>query len=140
MICFKTKKITMNEDSKDLTSSGQTSDMLSQNELSQFIAKNKEAGLDTIHYEVDYHAKYAFAFAGIVMCLLGIPFSVSRSRSGGTFLNIGICMGLVFAYWVLYSSSLTLGGHGYLPAILAAWIPSFLMGGLGLYFLKRLKR
>ncbi len=137
---FKQKSITMTEDSKDLTSTGQTSDMLSQNELSEFISKNKEAGSDTTHYEVDYHAKYAFSFAGIVMCLLGIPFSVSRSRTGGTFLNIGICMALVFVYWVLYSSSLTLGGHGYLPAVLAAWLPGVLMGGLGLYLLKRLKR
>ncbi len=137
---FKQKNITMTEESKDLTSTGQTSDMLSQNDLSQFISKNKEAGLDTTHYEVDYHAKYAFSFAGIVMCLLGIPFSVSRSRTGGTFLSIGICMALVFVYWVLYSSSLTLGGHGYLPAILAAWLPGVIMGGLGLYLLRRLKR
>ncbi len=137
---FKQKSITMSEDSKDLTSTGQTSDMLSQNELSQFISKNKEAGLDTTHYEVDYHAKFAFSFAGIVMCLLGIPFSVSRSRTGGTFINIGICMALVFVYWVLYSSSLTLGGHGYFPAVIAAWLPGVLMGGLGLYLLKRLKR
>lgn len=137
---FKEKQIAMTEDSKDLTSTGQTSDMLNQNELSHFIQKNKEAGLDTVRYEVDYHSKFAFAFAGIVMSLLGIPFSVGRSRSGGTFLNIGICMGLVFGYWALYSSSLTLGGHSYFPPVVAAWAPSLIMGSLALYLLKRLKR
>lgn len=137
---FKEKQIAMSEDTQDLTSTGQTSDVLSQSELSHFISKNKEAGLDTVRYEVDFHSKYAFAFAGIVMSLLGIPFSVGRSRSGGTFLNIGICMLLVFAYWILYSSSLTLGGHSYLPPFVAAWSPSFLMGGFALYLLKRLKR
>jgi lipopolysaccharide export system permease protein len=137
---FKEKQITMSEDTEDLTSTAQTSDMLSQSELSRFIDKNKEAGLDTVRYEVDYHAKYAFSFAGIVMSLLGIPFSVGRNRSGGKFLNIGICLGLVFGYWVLYSSALTLGGHSYLPAFLAAWLPSLGMGGLAVYLLKKLKR
>jgi lipopolysaccharide export system permease protein len=137
---FNEKQIAMSEDSKDLTSTGQTSDMLSQSELSRFIEKNREAGLDTVRYEVDYYSKFAFAFAGIVMSLLGIPFSVSRQRSGGTFLNIGICMALVFGYWILYSSSLTLGGHAYFPPVVAAWAPSVIMGSLALYLLKRLKR
>jgi lipopolysaccharide export system permease protein len=137
---FKEKQIAMSEDSKDLTSTGQTSDMLNQKELSNFIERNREAGLDTVRYEVDYHSKFAFAFAGIVMSLLGIPFSVGKARSGGTMLNVGICLALVFGYWVLYSSSLTLGGHGYLPPFIAAWAPSFLMSGFALYLLKRLKR
>lgn len=137
---FKEKYIAMSEDTRDLASTAQTSDVLSQRELKRFIERNKEAGLDTTRYEVDYHAKYAFSFAGIVMSLLGIPFSVGRNRSGGKFLNIGICLGLVFGYWVLYSSSLTLGGHSYLPPFFAAWLPGILMGGLSVYLLKKLKR
>lgn len=137
---FQSKIVPMGEDSQDLTSTGQTSEMLSQGELAHFIAKNKEAGMDTTRYEVDYHSKFGFAFAGLVMVLLGIPFSVGRARSGGTMLNVGICLGLVFAYWVLYSSGLTLGGHGQLPPIAAAWLPNLTMGGLGLVLLKRLRR
>lgn len=137
---FKTKNIVMSEDAKDLQGSGQTSDMLSQGELKHFIDKNKEAGLDTLRYEVDYHAKYGFALSGLVMCLLGIPFSVGRARSGGAVLNVGISMGLVFAYYLLYSSSLTLGQHGTLPPIIAAWSANLLMSGLALWLLVRLKR
>jgi lipopolysaccharide export system permease protein len=91
-------------------------------------------------YEVDYQSKYGFAFAGLVMCLLGIPFSVGRARSGGTMLNVGICLALVFAYYVFYSSGITLGQHGTVPPILAAWAPNIIMGTLGLVLLKRLKR
>lgn len=137
---FKTKNIVMAEDSKDLQSAGQTADMMSQEELSHFIKKNKEAGLDTVAYEVDYHAKISFAFAGLVMCLLGIPFSVGRARSGGTMLNIGICLALVFAYYVFYSSGITLGQHGTLPPFVAAWTPNIVMALLALLLLKRLKR
>jgi lipopolysaccharide export system permease protein len=137
---FKTKKIVMGEDAKDLQSTGQTSDLLSQKELARFIERNKEAGLDTIRYEVDYHSKYSFAFAGLVMCLLGIPFSVGKARSGGTMMNVGIVIALVFGYWILLSSCLTLGTHGHLTPILAAWAPNLLMGGLAYFFLLRLKR
>ncbi|MFZ4404437.1 MAG: LPS export ABC transporter permease LptG [Pseudobdellovibrionaceae bacterium] len=137
---FKSKKIVMSEDSKDLQSSGQTSEMLSQKELAQFISKNKVAGLDTLRYEVDYHSKFGFAFAGLVMALLGIPFSVTRARTGGSMANIGICLALVFAYWILYSSGLTLGQHGHLPPVLAAWAPNFIMGGLAVWILIKSKK
>lgn len=135
---FKSKSLSMGEDTQDLKNSGQTSDLLSQKELSQFIGKNKEAGLDTIRYEVDYHSKFGFACAGLVMSLLGIPFSVSRSRSSGLMLNLGLCIGLVFAYWILYSSALTLGTHGTLPPLIAAWAPNISMGGMAILLLKKI--
>lgn len=137
---FKEKVIPGAEDSAELAGAGRTSEMLSQSELSKFIRKNKEAGFDTVRYEVDYHSKFSFALAGLVMTLLGIPFSVGRARSGGTMMNVGICLGLVFGYWILYSSSLTLGGHGHFPPIVAAWLPNIAMAGFGLFLLKRLKR
>ena len=137
---FKTKTIVMNEEAQDLQSSGQTSEMLSQKELSKFIDKNKEAGLDTIRYEVDYNAKFAFAFAGLVMTILGIPFSVSRGRSGGVMLQIGICIGLVFLYWIFYNSSITLGNHGQLPPMIAAWFPNLVMIGLGFVLIAKTKK
>lgn len=137
---FKNKNITMAEDSKDLQSAGRTAGMMSQKELEHFISKNKEAGLDTVTYEVDYHSKISFAFAGLVMCLLGIPFSVGRARSGGTMLNLGISLLLVFAYYVFYSSGITLGQHGTLPPLVAAWAPNLMMGSFALVLLKRLNR
>ncbi|MBN8537343.1 MAG: LPS export ABC transporter permease LptG [Deltaproteobacteria bacterium] len=137
---FQEKIIVMNEEAQDLQSSGQTSEMLSQKELSKFIDKNKEAGLDTIRYEVDYHAKLAFAFAGLVMTILGIPFSVTKERSGGVMMNVGICIGLVFLYWIFYNSSITLGTHGHLKPIFAGWIPNFVMLGFGVLLISKSKK
>lgn len=134
---FEEKTLTMSEDLTDLKNTGQTSDLLSQVELREFIKKNKEAGLETARYEVDFHSKFSFAFAGLVMCLLGIPFSVSRSRSGGALVNVGICIALVFCYWVLYSSGITLGSHGTLSPAVAAWAPNFVMGISSLFLFRR---
>lgn len=138
---FSKKKITVAEEAKDLVSSGQSTDSLSLKEMSRFIKKNKESGqIDTTRYEVDYHGKLSFAMAALVMSLIGIPFSVGKARSGSAAFNVGITIGLAFAYWALYSSGLTLGRHGALPPVLAAWAPNVLMTGFAMFMLVRLKR
>lgn len=137
---FDHKSIVMSEDIGDLQNSAQSSDVLSIRELSRFIQKNKEAGLDTQRYEVDFHSKFSFAFAAFVMSFIGIPFSVSRARSGSRALSFGICIGLTFLYYAAYTSGITLGQHGALPPVLAAWLPNIGMMGLSLILLLRLKR
>ncbi len=136
---FKKKTIVMGEDSKDLSATGNTSDVLSVDELAQFIKKNKEAGLDTLRYEVDFHSKHSYSLAPLVMALLGIPFSVNRSRSGGAMKSIGICLGLVFIFWIFYTSFLTLGNYGQVPPLIAAWAPIMIVSGLAGVFIWRVR-
>lgn len=137
---FQKKIVMMGEDAGEISKTTHTADVLSHKELAGYIKRNKEAGLDTVRYEVDYHAKFGFAVTALVMVLLGIPFSVGKTRSGGIMANMGICMGLVFLYWTFYSSCLTLGYHGHLNPILAAWAPNLIISGLAIYFLLRLKK
>jgi len=137
---FKEKSIVMSEDAKDLRNTGQTADMLTHNELAQYISKNKEAGLDTVKYEVDYFSKLSYALAGLVMSLLALPFCVGQARNGGMAKNVGLVLGLVLFYWILYSSMQTLGNHGTLPPLIAAWGANVIMSGIGGFFLLRLKK
>lgn len=137
---FETKTIVMNEEVADIQSTANTAEVMSLNTLNKFISKNKEAGLDTLNYEVDYFGKFGFASAALVMSLLGIPFSVNRQRSGGHALSIGLCLGLAFVYWALYSSGLTMGRYGALPPFVAALAPSLLMAGIAGRLLLRLKQ
>jgi lipopolysaccharide export system permease protein len=137
---FERKTITVSEETADIQKSSQSTDALSVGELRRFIQRNKEAGLDTLRYEVSYHAKFSFAFAAVVMAFLAIPFSVSRQRAGGAAFNVGVTVLLAFGYWAAYSSGLTLGQHGALPPILAVWVPNLAMIGLSGFFLLRLKR
>lgn len=137
---FKQKRIKVAEDAKDLQNSGQSTDSLSLKEMKLFIAKNKESGLDTTRYEVDYHGKLSFALAAFVMSLIGIPFSVGKQRSGSAAFNVGITIGLAFAYWAFYSSGLTLGRHGALPPVLAAWVPNVAMVAFAVFMLIRMRR
>jgi lipopolysaccharide export system permease protein len=137
---FEQKAIVMTEDAQDLRSTGQTSDLLSHSELSRYISKNKEAGLDTVKYEVDYFSKLSFALAGLVMSLLALPFCVGQARYGGMAKNAGVVLGLVVSYWIAYSSMQTMGYHGLIPPILASWGANLAMTSLGVFFLLRLKK
>ncbi len=137
---FKQKRITVSEDAKDLQSSGQTTDSLSLKDLQRFIKRNKESGLDTLTYEVDYHSKFSYAMAAFVMSLIGIPFSVGKARSGSAAFGAGVTIGLAFAYWAFYSSGLTLGKHGALPPVMAAWVPNVVMSAFAIFLLVRMRR
>lgn len=137
---FAHKTITMDEELGDLQSRTHIEDVLSMSELKQYIRKNKEAGLDTLHYEVQYNSKFSFAFAAFVMSFLGIPFSVSRQRSGGVFANIGICILLAFVYWAFYSSMTTMAEYGQAPPLVGAWLPNLTMLSASIAFLWRLKK
>lgn len=137
---FLQKTIAASEDTKNLQQSSQGTDTLSLAELKRFITRNKEAGLQTLRYEVDYYAKFSFAFAAFVMSFIGIPFSVSRQRSGGAAVNVGITVLLAFGYYAAYTSGITLGRHGAIPPIIAVSLPNVAMVCLAAFLLFRLKR
>jgi lipopolysaccharide export system permease protein len=137
---FKEKSITLDERPTDIQGIDYNSDVMTVSELRRYIKKNKEAALDTTRYEVAYHKKFAFAFVSFVMAFLGIPFSVSKDKSGSFALNIGICFGFVFLYWTLVSIGLSLGRNGTISPFLSAWGPNGLMLGMAVFFLLRLKK
>lgn len=136
---FESKKIPMNEELSDIQTTSNASDFLSFKQLGRYIDKNKEAGLNMTSFEVDYHNKLSFPFTILVMALLGVPFVISHQRSGGMAKNIGLIMVMTFGFWVVYSSSMSLGRHGQLPPLVATWGPNFVMIALT-YFSFRLKR
>lgn len=137
---FKEKIIAIDDELSDIQSSFNSMDLLSLKDLKRYIQKNKEAGLDTVSLEVVYQEKFAALAAAFVMVLLGIPFSVSSNRQGGVMLNIGFCLITVIVFWTLKNSALTLGHHGSLPPLLAAWGPNFLMATVGTVLVIRLKK
>ncbi len=137
---FVEKDIVMDVVINDLQGNAQPLNTLGLEEIRKFIKKNKEAGLNTVLYEMDYQAKFSFAFAALVMSFLGLPFCVNHQRSGGGMRGLGVSIGLAFIYWSCYSSSLALGRHGEMEPVLAAWLPNVGMSALGLFLFLRLKK
>lgn len=137
---FEERILVLGEDIIDIKASAKASSAMGVNELKKYIQRNKEAGLNTTAFEVDYYAKFSFIFTAIVMTLLGIPFSISNARSGGVLVNLQICFVLTLVYWAFYSSGLTMGKHGSIPPIIAAWGPNILIGGFASFLIYRHKK
>lgn len=115
------KAVSLREVPDDFKKIEAKSDYLPVNNLQQYIDDLKSAGLSPAKYRVELNKRYSMAFAGLVMCLIGLPFAVKQHRRGGVPLNIGIGFGLVFIYWVLFSVLLSLGISGRLYAPVSAW-------------------
>ena len=137
---FKEKVISLNNMVDNVQNTSHISESISTSELKHFITKNKEGGLDTLRYEVDYYGKFGISFAAFVMSFIGIPFSVRSNRSSGAVISVGICIALAFGYWMLFSSGITLGKHGHIPPLLSAWIANIITVGFTVFLLLRLKR
>ncbi len=125
---FDKKDLEVGENVIDIKTSSKASAQMGVRELRRYIERNKEAGLNTVPFEVDYYSKFSYVFTTLVMVFLGISFATSGSnRSGGVLMNLQKCVVLTLFYWGLYNSGLTLGRHGSLPPIIAAWGPNILM-------------
>lgn len=138
---FEERVLAIGEDVIDIKTSSKASASMGVGELRRYIARNKEAGLNTTPFEVDYFAKFSFIFTALVMVLLGVAFSTGSSpRSGGLLYNLQKCLLLTLIYWAFYNSGLTLGRYGSIPPILAAWGPNSIMVLFAFFLIWRQKK
>jgi lipopolysaccharide export system permease protein len=137
---FDSKIISMSEDLGDIRTSAPTSDSMSLQDTARYIQKNKQLGLDTTSFEVDYHSKLAFAFSSLVFAILAIPFTAKRSRAGGAMLDVALCAGLALSYWILFSIGLSMGRAGHIYPMVAAWFPNVLVLMIAGFYIVRLKK
>jgi lipopolysaccharide export system permease protein len=95
-------------------------------ELYSYIQEVESEGYDGTAFRVDLHARFAFPFLTVIVCIIGIGIAVKRKGREGP--SVGIALGavLVFLYWVLHSFCLSLGYGGLLPPVIAAWISNII--------------
>lgn len=118
---FSEKKLTLPETPKDFLLIERQVETLRLKELLRFIDRNREAGLDTKAYEVDFHSRIAISFIPLVMGLLAIPYSSRPRRQGGLGRDMVICVAWILGYWLLFSLSLSLGRSGSIPPWMSVW-------------------
>ncbi|SHK78269.1 LptF/LptG family permease [Rhodothermus profundi] len=82
---------------------------------------------------VAYYSKFAYPFANLILVLIGVPLASVRRR-GGQAVQIGIGLGVAFAYLALQKLIEPFGYAETLPPMLASWLPHlvFFLGALGL--------
>lgn len=91
-------------------------------------------------YEVEVHKRFALPAASLVFLLVAFPLGI-RTQRGGRAAALGISLGVVVAYYLLFGSFERLALRGQVPAWVALWMPTAIFGvaGLGLLALERWK-
>lgn len=86
-------------------------------------------------FRVRIQQKIAFPFICLVFALVGSALGAKFSsfQRGQSF---GICIGIVFSYYLLGFVIGALGIVGLIPAILAAWLPNLICLGVGWWLLR----
>jgi lipopolysaccharide export system permease protein len=134
---FDEKYLMISETPTDFQEIEKEVDSLRLKNLYSYIDRMKGAGADTKAYEVKFHSKISLSFIPIVMCVLGVPFSLRTRREGGAAKDVGLSLLFTFFYWLFYSVGLSLGTNGALPPMLAAWFPSIVFAILAVVLIAR---
>jgi LPS export ABC transporter permease LptG/LPS export ABC transporter permease LptF len=103
-------------------------------ELKNYITYLSKAGYNATELRVELYKKISFPLSGLVMALLGIPFSFSMGKRGA-FFGIGASVVIAIVYWGVLSVFEQMGAYGLLAPALAAWAPDVLFGAAGLSLL-----
>lgn len=127
-------EIALNLKVDDLKVLDNNADNLSYRKLKEYADNLRRGGYQAFRYQTMMHTKLSAPFAAFVMVILGIPFALRNSRSGGIALGIGASVAIGFAYFVVNAVLLSYGRSGVLPPLVAAWGANFLfvLGGIWL--------
>ena len=119
---------------EDLQVLDSDADNMSIRSLREYAENLKQGGYQAYRFLTLMHTKIASPFAALIMVLLGIPFALRNSRSGGIAMGIGASVAIGFAYFVVNAVLLSYGRSGVLTPIIAAWGANFLfmLGGIWL--------
>ncbi len=123
---FKEKQMDLPVSPHDFGEIEKQVDALRLKELLAFIRRNRESGLNTKTYEVDFHSRVSLSFIPIVMALLVIPYSVRPRRQAGIGKDISFCISMILVYWIIFSIALSFGRSGAIEPWIAVWAPSLL--------------
>ena len=138
---FAKKVLTVDEDLGDLQAGSQPVKNMNLKQMKRFIEKNKESGLDTLQFEVEYHRKLSFAFTAFITSFLGMSFGFStlrrRLKTEKNLFSIEYPIISSSLYWVLFISFINLGENGMLPPLVSAWSANIPATALGAFFFSK---
>ncbi len=90
-------------------------------------------------YRIEFYKRLAFPTSCLVLMLVGVPLGLA-SRRGGKSAGFVITIVLVFVYYFLSLTGVSLARQGKISPFLGVWAANFIFGALGLVLLEHLSR
>lgn len=94
-------------------------------ELEDFADDQLKSGNDPTRVYIEYHSRFAFAFASLVVVLFGMPISANK-RKGGMAVQVGKNLAITFIYLGFMKISQAFGKNGILDPLLTAWFANII--------------
>jgi LPS export ABC transporter permease LptG len=105
------------------------------------LAKLIEKHPERRKYLLDYHARLAYPFTGLVLVALGLPFVIGNERiRDNRILGIALCVAICVVFYLVQFIASDLARSHHLMPQLAAWLPLVIFGAFGFYMLEAVDR
>ena len=127
-----------NEEPRQLTLAQKAPTDMGFAELGRFIDSMDRSGADVNSLKVERMLKIVIPVTCVIIVMFGAPLATSSQR-GGTAYGIGLSLATTLIFLVMIQLTRGIGGHGQIPASLAAWLPSLLFGVTGAVLLTRVR-
>jgi lipopolysaccharide export system permease protein len=85
-----------------------------------------------------FHSRIAEPVKCLAVVLISVPFG-ARSGRRNVFVGVAASIFICFGYFILQNVCLTLGMTGYMPPLVAAWLPNLLVGITGIVLISRVR-
>jgi lipopolysaccharide export system permease protein len=138
LLQFERQKLALSLSLEDLERSTRNPLDMSARELWLYINQAKIMDIANVaSLLVTFHYKISIPWASFVLAVLGAAIGgKTRGRSGGG-ASFGLCVLIVFAYYLLMSLCRALGESGNLAPLASAWMPNAIFLFVGLYFVRK---
>ncbi|MBK9498091.1 MAG: LptF/LptG family permease [Leptospiraceae bacterium] len=105
-------------------------------ELSAEIEVRKNKGVPFSDLEVERHAIFAVPIMCLIVVIIGAIAGAYTTKSAGV-MSLGISVGVVFLYYIMYSTGKSLGENGGIPPWAAVWSTSIFFFGVSYFLYKK---
>lgn len=123
----------------DVLKKQQKPEELTLDELRDLADERLRSGNDPTSIEIEYHSRYAFAFASLVVVFFGLPISANK-RKGGLAVQFGVSLLVTFLYLVFMKVSQAFGKNGVMDPVITAWFANFIFLAVGIVNLLRVQK
>ncbi|HLJ88409.1 MAG TPA: LptF/LptG family permease [Candidatus Angelobacter sp.] len=87
-------------------------------------------------YRIEFHRRFAYATACLVLVLIGVPLGLS-SRKGGRGAGFVLTIVLVFIYYFITTTGLSLARGGKVHPVFGVWMANIVFALIGMFLLWR---
>lgn len=110
---------------KDVVTKQQKPEEMTLSELKEFYQYQARTGNDPTRALIEYHSRFSFAFASLIVIFLGLPLSSNKKR-GGLALQFGLSLLFTFIYLGFMKISEAFGKNGVLDPLITAWLANII--------------